>query len=78
MKRISEMNLDTVLATGNSSAAISSNPGVHLPNGGCAESQHNYPNNDFSFPPGGYPFLRLPVVLASSLLKFYMHHASCL
>ncbi|KAH7686406.1 Protein phosphatase 2A regulatory subunit PR55 protein [Dioscorea alata] len=79
VKRISEMNLDTALATGNSSAATSSNPGVHLPNGGCAESQHSYPNNDFSFPPGGYPFLRLPVVasyetsLVARCRRIYAH-----
>nr|KJB70308.1 hypothetical protein B456_011G067400 [Gossypium raimondii] len=58
VKKISEMNLDPPKAVGNGCVASSSNsnsPTPCLANGGS-------PDNDFSFPPGGLPSLRLPVV----------------
>ncbi|KAB1218448.1 Serine/threonine protein phosphatase 2A 55 kDa regulatory subunit B beta isoform [Morella rubra] len=61
IKKISDMNLDPSKAVGNGSIASSSNsasPKSYLANGG-------YPDrltNDFSFPPGGIPSLRLPMV----------------
>ncbi|TYG49122.1 hypothetical protein ES288_D10G069700v1 [Gossypium darwinii] len=58
VKKISEMNLDPPKAVGNGCVASSSNsnsPTPGLANGGS-------PDNDFSFPPGGLPSLRLPVV----------------
>ncbi|XP_038987582.1 serine/threonine protein phosphatase 2A 55 kDa regulatory subunit B beta isoform-like isoform X3 [Phoenix dactylifera] len=64
VKRISKMNLDPSQAAANGSIASSStaSPRVCLPNGGCS---YNYMSNDFSFPPGGFPSLRLPAVVAS-------------
>ncbi|KAA3479272.1 Serine/threonine phosphatase 2A 55 kDa regulatory subunit B beta-like protein [Gossypium australe] len=58
VKKISEMNLDPPKAVGNGCVASSSNsnsPTPCLANGGS-------PDNDFSFPPGGLPSLRFPVV----------------
>ncbi|XP_039116089.1 serine/threonine protein phosphatase 2A 55 kDa regulatory subunit B beta isoform-like isoform X1 [Dioscorea cayenensis subsp. rotundata] len=64
VKRISGTNLgpsehvgDGFLAT---SSTVSSR--VHMPNGGSSERRHSYLSNDFSFPPGGFPSLRLPMV----------------
>ncbi|KAB2061131.1 hypothetical protein ES319_A10G065800v1 [Gossypium barbadense] len=61
VKKISEMNLDPPKAVGNGCVASSSNsnsPTLCLANGGSS-------GNDFSFPPGGLPSLRLPVVVTS-------------
>ncbi|XP_008793192.1 serine/threonine protein phosphatase 2A 55 kDa regulatory subunit B beta isoform-like isoform X2 [Phoenix dactylifera] len=65
VKRISEMNMDDSQVVGNGSVASSSatSPRAYLPNGGCSERPHNYPSSDFSFPPGGFPSLHLPVVM---------------
>ncbi|KFK43957.1 hypothetical protein AALP_AA1G196300 [Arabis alpina] len=60
IKKISEMNIDP--SSGVSSLPSSSNtnsPTRVVANGLPA---HGYPSNDFSFPPGGIPSLRLPVV----------------
>ncbi|KAJ0986480.1 hypothetical protein J5N97_004836 [Dioscorea zingiberensis] len=64
VKRISETNLWPSQPVGNGCLATSStaSPSVDLANGGCSERQHNYLSNDFSFPPGGFPSLRLPMV----------------
>ncbi|XP_010918424.1 serine/threonine protein phosphatase 2A 55 kDa regulatory subunit B beta isoform isoform X1 [Elaeis guineensis] len=78
VKRISEMNLDPSQAGGNDSSASSSTAGPRacLPNGGCS---YNYMCNDFSFPPGGFPSLRLPVVagqetsLVAKCRRIYAH-----
>ncbi|KAJ0964602.1 hypothetical protein J5N97_025740 [Dioscorea zingiberensis] len=67
VKRISEMNLDSSLSVGNGCMASSStsSPGAYLPNGGCLERPYPSLSNDFSFPPGGFSSLHLPVVVAS-------------
>ncbi|KAG9456566.1 hypothetical protein H6P81_001074 [Aristolochia fimbriata] len=65
VKRISEMNLDPSQVVGNGNIAGSSALGsskIFVPNGGCSERPYNCLSNDFSFPPGGIPSLRLPVV----------------
>ncbi|XP_058781095.1 serine/threonine protein phosphatase 2A 55 kDa regulatory subunit B alpha isoform-like [Vicia villosa] len=71
VKKIVEMNVDPSLKTmGNGSIASSSNlsnPKPSLENGGYPDSDRsfNYLSSDFSFPPGGIPSLRLPVVVSS-------------
>lgn len=72
------MNLDPSKAVGNGSIASSSNsasPKSYLANGG-------YPDrltNDFSFPPGGIPSLRLPmVVVLNPITDFLAVNISCL
>ncbi|KAL0319353.1 UNVERIFIED_CONTAM: Serine/threonine protein phosphatase 2A regulatory subunit B beta isoform [Sesamum angustifolium] len=63
VKKISEMNLDPSKAAGNGSVAsssVSSSSKQCLANGG-----YNCLSNDLSFPPGGIPSLRLPVVTSS-------------
>ncbi|KAK8455952.1 hypothetical protein SEVIR_4G251000v4 [Setaria viridis] len=62
IKRVSVMNLDTSQSVGRSTASAStSSSKAPLPNGGCSD-KFNCLNTDLSFPPGGYPSLRLPVV----------------
>ncbi|XP_020548324.1 serine/threonine protein phosphatase 2A 55 kDa regulatory subunit B beta isoform isoform X1 [Sesamum indicum] len=64
VKKISEMNVDPSKAAGNGSVAsssVSSSSKQCLANGG-----YNCLSNDLSFPPGGIPSLRLPVVVTSS------------
>ncbi|KAL5755769.1 hypothetical protein ACOSP7_020184 [Xanthoceras sorbifolium] len=68
VKKISDMNMDPSKAVGNGSVASSSNsaiPKSYLANGGCPERSFSYLSNDFSFPPGGIPSLRLPTVVTS-------------
>ncbi|XP_010915316.2 serine/threonine protein phosphatase 2A 55 kDa regulatory subunit B beta isoform isoform X1 [Elaeis guineensis] len=67
VKRISEMHMDASQPLGNGSIASSSSASsrVFLPNGGCSESPCSYLSSDFSFPPGGFPSLHLPVVVTS-------------
>uniref|UniRef100_A0A1J3F7K9 Serine/threonine-protein phosphatase 2A 55 kDa regulatory subunit B n=1 Tax=Noccaea caerulescens TaxID=107243 RepID=A0A1J3F7K9_NOCCA len=60
IKKISEMNIDPKVI-GNSSIPSSSSPPPIVANGVHAEP-HGCMSNDFSFPPGGIPSLRLPVV----------------
>ncbi|THU48329.1 hypothetical protein C4D60_Mb09t25080 [Musa balbisiana] len=64
VKKISEMNVDALQAVGNGSISSSSmtSPKGYLPNGGCSERLSGHLNYDLSFPPGGFPSLRLPVV----------------
>ncbi|KAG0455142.1 hypothetical protein HPP92_024434 [Vanilla planifolia] len=64
VKRISEMNVDPQHAAGNCNITSSSTGSsrICLSNGGCSEMPYKYPSNDFNFPPGGFPTLRLPVV----------------
>ncbi|MBA0807599.1 hypothetical protein Gohar_023394, partial [Gossypium harknessii] len=66
VKKISDMNLDPSKAVGNGSIASSSTPKHCLANGGSPDRSYNYLGNDFSFPPGGLPSLRLPVVVVTS------------
>ncbi|XP_072978222.1 serine/threonine protein phosphatase 2A 55 kDa regulatory subunit B beta isoform-like isoform X1 [Typha angustifolia] len=67
IKMISEMNFDSSRSPGSGTTASSSttSPRVYLPNGGCPERPCNYTSNEFSFPPGGFSSLHLPVVVAS-------------
>ncbi|KAG8388383.1 hypothetical protein BUALT_Bualt02G0120200 [Buddleja alternifolia] len=66
VKKISDINADTSKADGNgsfASSSVASGPKQHLPNGGCPDL--SYKSNDLSFPPGGIPSLRLPVVTSN-------------
>lgn len=70
VKKVAEMNVDPSKTMGNGSIASSSNssnPRPSLENGGYPDSDrsYNYLSPDFSFPPGGIPSLRLPVVVSS-------------
>ncbi|GLU14364.1 hypothetical protein SLE2022_309400 [Rubroshorea leprosula] len=68
IKKISDMNLDPSKGVGNGSIASSSNSSIPRPclaNGGYPDKFCNSLSNDFSFPPGGIPSLRLPVVVTS-------------
>ena len=68
VKKISEMNVDPSKSMGNGSIASSSNSSSSRPylvNGGSPD-RYNYISNDFSFPPGGIPSLRLPMVVVSN------------
>lgn len=38
-----------------------------LPNGGSSNGPYTYLNNDVSYPPGGFPSLRLPVVVRPNI-----------
>ncbi|KAJ6704298.1 SERINE/THREONINE-PROTEIN PHOSPHATASE 2A 55 KDA REGULATORY SUBUNIT B [Salix viminalis] len=63
VKKISEMNVDPSKPIGNGGIASSSNSSIgkqYLANGG---DKYDLPRNDFSIPPGGFPSLRLPVVV---------------
>ncbi|KAI3979552.1 hypothetical protein MKX01_001744 [Papaver californicum] len=69
VKKISEMNVDPSKTVGNGSMACSStstSPKPYLSNGGSPRRSYNYLSNDFSFPPGGFPSLHLPVVMVAS------------
>ncbi|CAN1217996.1 Serine/threonine protein phosphatase 2A 55 kDa regulatory subunit B beta isoform [Linum perenne] len=69
VKKITEMNVDPSKAIGNGSVASSSNssaPKPCLANGGCIDRLHNSLSNDFKIPAGGFPSLRLPVVVSST------------
>lgn len=68
VKKISEMNVDASQAVQNDNIASSStiSPRGYLPNGRCPERPHGQLNNDLSMPPGGFPSLRLPVVVVLS------------
>ncbi|XP_027928221.1 serine/threonine protein phosphatase 2A 55 kDa regulatory subunit B beta isoform-like isoform X1 [Vigna unguiculata] len=68
VKKISEMNIDLSKSMGNGCIASSSNSSSsrpYLANGGSPDRSYNYISNDFSFPPGGIPSLRLPMVVSS-------------
>ncbi|KAE8674141.1 Serine/threonine protein phosphatase 2A 55 kDa regulatory subunit B beta isoform [Hibiscus syriacus] len=82
LKKVSEMNLDPQKTVGNGNMACSSNSNSPIPflaNGGSPDKSYNYLENDFSFPPGGLPSLRLPVVtsqetnLVARCRKVYAH-----
>ncbi|RDX98763.1 Serine/threonine protein phosphatase 2A 55 kDa regulatory subunit B beta isoform [Mucuna pruriens] len=64
VKKVSDMNVDPK-AMGNGSIASSSNSSSsrsYLANGVAPDGPYNYLSKDFSFPPGGIPSLRLPLV----------------
>ncbi|XP_054783806.1 serine/threonine protein phosphatase 2A 55 kDa regulatory subunit B beta isoform isoform X1 [Prosopis cineraria] len=71
VKKISEMNVDPSKAMANgcigsiASSSDSSSPRPYLANGGSPDKSYCYLTSDFSFPPGGIPSLRLPVVVTS-------------
>ncbi|XP_041990554.1 serine/threonine protein phosphatase 2A 55 kDa regulatory subunit B beta isoform-like isoform X1 [Salvia splendens] len=68
MKKISEINVDSGKAAGNggiASSSVSSSSKKFLANGDCSDPSYNSLSNDVSFPPGGLPSLRLPVVVTS-------------
>ncbi|XP_020265193.1 serine/threonine protein phosphatase 2A 55 kDa regulatory subunit B beta isoform-like isoform X2 [Asparagus officinalis] len=79
VKRVSEVNVDPSQGNGSMGSPSTSNSRGHLPNGGCLERPSGYLSNDFSFPPGGFPSLRLPVVasqetsLAARCRRIYAH-----
>ena len=67
IKKISEMNIDPSKTPGQPS---SSSPPPIVANGVHADPAHDYLSK-FSFPPGGLPSLRLPVVIIRNIiLKF--------
>lgn len=66
VKKVSEYNVDPSKAVGNGNVASSSNFSSlkpYLANGGSPERLNWDLSNDLSFPPGGIPSLRLPVVV---------------
>ncbi|KAK6124960.1 hypothetical protein DH2020_041305 [Rehmannia glutinosa] len=68
VKKIADMNADPSKAAGNgivASSSVSSSPKQCLANGGNPDRSYNCLSNDLSFPPGGIPSLRLPVVTSS-------------
>ncbi|XP_075490098.1 serine/threonine protein phosphatase 2A 55 kDa regulatory subunit B beta isoform-like isoform X2 [Primulina tabacum] len=68
IKKISDMNVDPSKLAGNhtvASSSVTSNPKLHLANGGSPDRFYNHLSNDLSFPPGGISSLRLPVVTCS-------------
>jgi serine/threonine-protein phosphatase 2A regulatory subunit B len=73
VKKISEMNVDPSKAVGNGGVASSSNSSIgkqYLANGG--DKSHNLPSNDLSISPGGFPSLRLPVVILFKQVFFFL------
>lgn len=67
------MNLSHLQGVGNTGLANASGSSPSrptLPNGGSFENHDSIVSNDVSFPPGGFPSLRLPVVVA----LFFTHH----
>ncbi|KAK1285463.1 Serine/threonine protein phosphatase 2A 55 kDa regulatory subunit B beta isoform [Acorus calamus] len=82
VKKICEMNMDPSCSAENGSILSPSTPidsKMCLANGGCSEKPYNHLNNDFSFPTGGFPSLRLPVVasqetsLVARCRRIYAH-----
>ncbi|XP_010545622.1 PREDICTED: serine/threonine protein phosphatase 2A 55 kDa regulatory subunit B beta isoform-like isoform X2 [Tarenaya hassleriana] len=79
VKKICDMNTDASRAVGNGKVASSSSLNPCPMNGGLPDKAHNCLSNDFSFPAGGIPSLRLPVVTSheTSLLarcrRVYAH-----
>ncbi|KAL6491726.1 Serine/threonine protein phosphatase 2A 55 kDa regulatory subunit B beta isoform [Orobanche gracilis] len=68
IKKVSHINIDPFKAVGYigiASSSVSSSPKPHLANGVCSVQPYTSLRNDLSFPPGGIPSLRLPVVTSS-------------
>ncbi|XP_076932772.1 serine/threonine protein phosphatase 2A 55 kDa regulatory subunit B beta isoform-like [Bidens hawaiensis] len=81
IKKVASMNMDPSKAVGKNNignSSVSSNTSSHLANGGYKDKSSNL-INDFKFPPGGIPSLRLPVVtynetsLATKCRRVYAH-----
>lgn len=75
VKKISEMNLDPSKAVGNGcfpSSSASSSPRPHTANGGYPDKSYNYLGNDLSFPLGGSQSLRLPMVVDSTKVVYFL------
>lgn len=73
VKKISDLNIDPSrgVAKGSMpSSSVSSSQKQYLANGCYTDGSSECLSNDLSFPPGGLPGLRLPVVIG---LKLYMH-----
>lgn len=69
VKKIADMNVDTSKAVGNgnvASSSVSLSAKQYLANGAYPDRSYNFLSNDVTFPPGGIPSLRLPVVVASN------------
>ncbi|KAL8189344.1 hypothetical protein R6Q57_028910 [Mikania cordata] len=65
VKKVACMNMDPPKVIGKSnigSSSVSSSTNSHLANGGYKDKSSLNLINDFKFPPGGIPSLRLPVV----------------
>ena len=73
IKQVSVMTLDTSQTVGNgvTSRSSTSTSEPPLPNGRFSEKSDAL-NSDLLFPPGGYPSLRLPVVIVPTLLICYL------
>ncbi|KAL0425000.1 UNVERIFIED_CONTAM: Serine/threonine protein phosphatase 2A regulatory subunit B beta isoform [Sesamum radiatum] len=68
IKKVADINVDPskAAATGGiASSSVSSSPKPYLANGGCSDRPYSSLSNELSFPPGGIPSLRLPVVTSS-------------
>ncbi|XP_024979539.1 serine/threonine protein phosphatase 2A 55 kDa regulatory subunit B beta isoform-like [Cynara cardunculus var. scolymus] len=68
VKKIANMNMDPSKVDGKSnvaSSSVSSNTNLHVANGGYNDKSSNNLSNDFKFPPGGIPSLRLPVITSN-------------
>lgn len=76
VKQVSVMALDTsrTVGDGTTSRATTSTSEPPLPNGGCSKKSDSL-NSDLLFPPGGYPSLRLPVVIVPKVLSALVHEA---
>ncbi|EXB66883.1 Serine/threonine protein phosphatase 2A 55 kDa regulatory subunit B beta isoform [Morus notabilis] len=80
VKKVCEMNVDPAKAMGNGPVVgcVSTSSKPYLANGGCKERSISYPTNDTSFPPEGYPSLKLPTVthetsLVARCRRVYAH-----
>ncbi|XP_010528929.1 PREDICTED: serine/threonine protein phosphatase 2A 55 kDa regulatory subunit B beta isoform-like [Tarenaya hassleriana] len=62
LKKICDMSKDPSRAVENSNNASSSSTKSCFMNGGLPDKAYNCLSNEFSFPPGGIPSLRLPMV----------------
>lgn len=66
MKKIATMNMDLSKVAGKSntgSSSVSSSTNSLLVNGGLKDNSSTNVVNEYKFPPGGIPSLRLPVVI---------------
>ncbi|XP_051115820.1 serine/threonine protein phosphatase 2A 55 kDa regulatory subunit B beta isoform-like isoform X2 [Andrographis paniculata] len=69
VKKVADINVNPSKASGNggstASSSVCASPRQCLDNGGCSDQPYNSLSNDFLFPPGGIPSLRLPVVTSN-------------
>ena len=78
IKKLCDMNIDSSAHSGNGSMIMESsviNPVSYAScssnGGGPLEQTSSQPSNDFEFPPGGIPSLRLPMVWILSNLCYW-------